>query len=191
LSLSLADLKGYVNAETGVAPSRQEFYLNGQPVAGDTTTLVQAGVKDGETLYLLINPEEQAANPSRQATTMRPGSQPVLPHNGLPTPAQCEATRRSWLRDPKLLELMRKEDPELAAATNDPPRFREEFQKYFLAREERKREAENWMKLANEDPFNVEAQCKIEEIIRKDRVMENLQHALEHNPEGESDCSAT
>ena len=37
--------------------------------------------------------------------------------------------------------------------------------------------------LVNSDPFDVEAQKRIEERIRQDRVSENFEHAIEYNPE--------
>ena len=36
-------------------------------------------------------------------------------------------------------------------------------------------------KLLNADPFDVEAQKKIEELIRREAVNENMQHAMEYS----------
>ncbi|KAK5092973.1 DNA damage-inducible protein 1, partial [Cryomyces antarcticus] len=51
--LTIADLKGFVQADTNVPTASQQFYLNGQPVVGDTKTIEEAGIKDGEMLAML------------------------------------------------------------------------------------------------------------------------------------------
>lgn len=35
----------------------------------------------------------------------------------------------------------------------------------------------------NADPFDIDAQQRIEEAIRQQAVLENLEHALEYSPE--------
>jgi Aspartyl protease len=38
-------------------------------------------------------------------------------------------------------------------------------------------------KALNADPFDAEAQRRIEEAIREEAVLENMEHALEYSPE--------
>lgn len=74
--------------------------------------------------------------------------------------------------------------PDLAAAAqSDPTRFAELLrltrERQYQAEVSQQREIEH----LNADPFDVEAQHKIEEAIRQQAVMENLNHAIEYSPE--------
>ena len=71
-------------------------------------------------------------------------------------------------------------NPEIAEAVrSDPARFAE------LLRQTRARqvEAERELERLEADPYSIEAQRRIEEAIRQQAVMENLEHALEYSPE--------
>ncbi|KAK9355566.1 aspartyl protease-domain-containing protein [Lipomyces doorenjongii] len=94
-----------------------------------------------------------------------------------------EKVRLQMLGDQALCDLVRQTYPDLAAAVTDPPRFRElltQIEESRLHAEEIKRQE---LKRLNDDPYNEESQRKILELIQQEAVMENLNAALEHNPE--------
>lgn len=116
----------------------------------------------------------------------RQGAAPARPSQdnrrpGIPDP---ERARQAVLANPAAQQQLREQKPELYAALNDAGRWRDAFLRSVRESEEAERERQNQLALLNEDPFNPENQRKIEEIIRQERVMENLQHAYEHTPEG-------
>lgn len=178
----MTDLKSYVNAETTLPEAHQTYYLDGQLVQGDTRTLQELGVKNGDMLTLSVIEDTQRQAPQQgQRQRAAPNGRPMDFSN----PDHIESTRRRFLASPAALEQVRQQSPELAQAINDTSRFRAIFEALAGEEQERNRERQEQTRLLNEDPFNIEAQRKIEEIIRQDRVLENLQHAYEHNPEGE------
>lgn len=97
---------------------------------------------------------------------------------------EIETARLSILGNPAAMAQVREQRPALAEAINDPDRFKEVWMEMMREDEQREQERLEQMRLLNEDPFNVEAQRKIEEMIRQQSVQENLQFAYEHNPEG-------
>ncbi|KAJ3576252.1 hypothetical protein NP233_g568 [Leucocoprinus birnbaumii] len=80
--------------------------------------------------------------------------------------------------------IARQTQPELAAAAQSDSR---RFAELLRQTAERQREAEfarqREYELLESDPFNIEAQQKIEEHIRQQAVLENMEHALEFSPE--------
>ncbi|KAI0700617.1 hypothetical protein BC835DRAFT_398845 [Cytidiella melzeri] len=91
-----------------------------------------------------------------------------------------EMMRLQLLGDPNLMSQLEHVQPELArAARSDPSRFAE------LLRQTRNRHNEADAELAtlSADPYDIEGQKRIEEAIRQQAVMENLEHALEYSPE--------
>jgi DNA damage-inducible protein 1 len=177
---TLKDLKGFIEAETGLPAASQSIYLNGQPVGHETQTLEDAGIRDGEMLAVLVRQNRQ---PPQRPQATRPA--PV----GQPDP---EGVRQQLLMNPQAQAELRQRDPDLAATINDADRWRETFAMRQRSAQDAERERQNQIALLNEDPFNVEAQRKIEELIRQERVVENLEKAYNENPEGKfRDCIPT
>lgn len=179
--LSIADLKGFVNAETNLSPASQQFYLNNVPISGDNKSLQEAGIKDGDMLAMLVRDPQESNNMGQQRR-----QQPTT--SGRRPPGQStqeiEMARQSILNNPAAMTQVREQRPALADAVNDPNRFKEVWMEMIREDEDRERDRLEQMRLLNEDPFNVDAQRKIEEMIRQQSVQENLQFAYEHNPEG-------
>lgn len=183
--LTVKDLKSFVQSETDFPVRSQQFYLNGRPLNTDTQTLEEAGVNDGEMLAMLIRKPGTGAQGQGGRGTGRAGNAAGADgrRRGDVNQEELETVRLRVLGDPAAIANLNEQNPELASALNDPARFRDLFLAMRRQEDERERERQNQIALLNEDPFNVEAQRKIEEMIRQDRVIENLQHAYENNPE--------
>lgn len=85
---------------------------------------------------------------------------------------------------PANLSLNSQSQPELAAAAqNDPARFRELLKHFTDMQHSVKLQQQHEAELLNADPYNIEAQRKIEEAIRQEAVLENMESAMENMPE--------
>ena len=96
----------------------------------------------------------------------------------------AELARSQILSNADLMAQLREAEPEIAdAALNNPTRFKE----LYDARGERyarmQAEKTQMEHLLMADPFDIDAQRKIEEAIRQERVLENMEHAMEFSPE--------
>jgi DNA damage-inducible protein 1 len=159
----------------------QTVYLNGRVLSSEVQTLEQAGVKDGEMLAVLIRQgQPQRQNPPANRNPGMGNTPSRRPHKTDP-----EMVRLHTLNNPAAQASLRDSSPTLFAALQDPARWREEFEKMQQQQDEAALEHQRQIAILNEDPFNVDAQRKIEEIIRQDRVQDNLQHAIDNTPEGE------
>ena len=182
--LSIADLKGFVTAETDLPQASQQFYLNNVAIQGDGKTLEEAGIKDGDMLAMLMRQPNQQQN-NNMGTQRRPPQPSGQRRPPAPNTHEIETTRLGILGNPAAMAQVREQRPALAEAIHDSNRFKEVWMEMLREDDDRERERQEQMRLLNEDPFNIDAQRKIEEMIRQQAVQSNLQYAYENNPEGE------
>lgn len=179
LDITLNDLKTFVEAETNVPPSFQIFLKDGKPVADNSITLGQYGIHEGDLIAMAISSNPPRRRPADGNAGGEPSSQ--RPRQANPQ----EELRLRILREPNVKAAVERQDPELAAAADNEQRFHALCEDRRTQNEQRQREKDEQIAKLEADPFNMEAQQKIEEMIRQERVAENLQKAMEEFPEGE------
>jgi DNA damage-inducible protein 1 len=172
--MTIDDFKAVIAIDSQTAPNHQALYWNGNLLADGAQTLADVGIKDADMVLMQIR---------RPATSGRDAARRQA--QGQPAQNDAERLRLQALEDPGILERLRHQRPELAEAVHDPRQFREVWNQLIRAQNEREDEKNRLIARLNADPFDIEAQREIEEMIRKEAVMQNLHDTMENMPEGE------
>lgn len=210
--IELENFKVLVQVESGVEElGNMVFFHNGRILVGDKKTLKDLGVVEKD--VLLFGPLPQGSIPSSASPPQRGrpisnsqqtsslggsgidwssirvpgGSTPQGAH--LQTQQQQrsqrlmdnpERARQMLLADPHQLYLLKERNPKLADAIYNPAEFAKILEQQQRERQEQERAR---IRLLTSDPFDLEAQRQIAEEIRMENVNQNMETAMEHNPE--------
>jgi DNA damage-inducible protein 1 len=184
--MTFNDIKALVQNEINVPPASQHFFFNQQPIVDTNQTLTQVGIGEGDMLGMAVeDPEEGVRRGQRSAQQSSSQQGPLQTER--PDP---ERMRLHILGDPQMMAAVRGRDPELAEAANNRDRFHAVWNQRQRQGAQVEAERNAQLALLNADPFNPDTQRKIEEIIQHERIQENIQKALEENPECKLDTRA-
>ncbi|KAG8702045.1 DNA damage-inducible protein 1 [Ceratobasidium sp. 394] len=160
--VEMENIMALLEAECGIPVADQRISHNGVDLVDPKATLSSAGVQEDAMLQL----RRKAVIAGR-----------TVEHDD-------EMMRLQLLGDPNIMRELRETQPELADAIQNNP---QRFSQLLRSHRERQRETElaslREIEALNADPFNIEAQRRIEENIRQQAVMENMEHAMEYSPE--------
>jgi len=176
--MTLNDVKALVHADFNVKPESQHFFHNQRALVSVDQTLEQLGIHDGDMLGLAIqDPRRQTRHGTRNMEGDTPQNRQSL------YAMDPERLRLHIVGDPRVMAEVQRQNPDLAGAANNKERFHEMYRQMQEQAARAEAEKQEQLRLLNEDPFNVEAQRKIEEMIQKERIEENIHKALQENPE--------
>ena len=166
----VANLKAIIEAETDLPGATQALVFNGRELV-DASTLASSGVKDGDLIMVLTRPPPGSMNP----TALKPDGSAVDPG----------AFQTHLKNDAHLMQQLRSGNPALHAAVlnPDPAPMQALLRDAHRARAEAEARRNAEIDLLNADPFDLEAQRKIEEAIRLQNVDANYETAMETTPE--------
>ncbi|CAL0335044.1 unnamed protein product [Lupinus luteus] len=170
---SVENVKALLEVETSVPLQQQQLLFNGSEVR-NSDRLSAIGVKDDD-LLMMVSAAAAASS----------GSTDDLRVNADGSAANPGAFQQRIRHDSDLMGRLYQNDPELAQAIlgNDLNRLQEILRLRHRQRDQFQRQKEEELALLYADPFDVEAQKKIEAAIRQKGIDENWEAALEHNPE--------
>ncbi|XP_020266149.1 DNA damage-inducible protein 1 [Asparagus officinalis] len=166
------NVKALLEVETTVSLQQQQLHFNGI-VMKNSDRLSLIGVRDGDMVMMV--PAASASRPAPNDLRMNSDGSAVNPG----------AFQQKIRQDSQMMAQLLQNDPSLAQAIlgdsldNLQNLLKERHQQKLVLR--RKQEEE--LALMYADPFDVEAQKKIEAAIRQKGIDENWEAAIEHNPE--------
>jgi DNA damage-inducible protein 1 len=161
--------------QTQVPLVQQQLLFNGKEVQ-NTMRLNAAGVGEDDLLMLVSAPTPSSAGgPAPSDLAFNPDGSAVNPI----------ALQRHLRGDPNVMSQLQQNNPELAQAilSDDTEVLQMLLRRQHQHRVELQRRQQQELDLMNADPFDVDAQRKIEEAIRQKNVDENWEAAIEYNPE--------
>jgi len=160
--MELENVMALLEAESGIPPTEQSISYEGRELSNEKATMEGLGVSGNAVLHL------------RRKISVA----------GRTAEQDAEMMRLQILGNPELMRSLQETQPELAAAaTSNPRRFAELLRELSALRADQERRRQIEIASLNADPFDIEAQRRIEEAIRQEAVLENLEHAIEYSPE--------
>ncbi|GAA5887166.1 hypothetical protein JCM16303_002211 [Sporobolomyces ruberrimus] len=177
-SMEVETLAALIEADSGIEPGNQLLFFSGRQLTNPKDSLESYGIRSGDMLLL----RQKSSQPS--ATGSSSSSSRPAPVAGRNVDEDSEVMRRQLLGNPQLMAQLRANNPEFAsAAENDPSKFRQFLHQMASMQESARLQQQHETSLLNSDPYNIEAQKKIEEAIRQEAVLENMEQAMEQMPE--------
>ncbi|KAJ7098616.1 hypothetical protein B0H15DRAFT_797313 [Mycena belliarum] len=163
-SMELENVMALLEAESGISVAEQSISYNGRDLGAPKATMRELGVNENNAMLLL---RRKVPNVAGRAVAQ-----------------DSEMMRLQILGDPDLMRQLRETQPELAhAAQSNPAQFAELLRQTRDRQHDVDLQRQREIERLNADPFDVEAQRRIEEAIRQQAVLENMEHALEYSPE--------
>ncbi|KAJ2808746.1 DNA damage-inducible protein 1, partial [Coemansia furcata] len=181
-SMVFGDLCALLELECNIPVPNQMLMHDGKKLSGAEQSLKDLGLKSGDMVYIA----DKSHQPPAYAAAGSSAQPPALPQRigqGQLDP-QLEAHRQQVLNNPQLMRQLSVSRPDIVRAAQTDPA---EFGRLLLQLQEEQRngqdERDREMERLNANPFDIESQRKIEEMIRQENVMRNMETALELNPE--------
>ncbi|KAK2982291.1 hypothetical protein RJ640_004936 [Escallonia rubra] len=171
---SVENLKALLEVETQVSLQRQQLLYNGKEMR-NSERLSVLGVNEGD-LVMMVSNSSSTTSGSTNDLSLNPDGSAVNP----------AAFQQQLRGDSNTMAQLFQADPELAQVIlgNDLNGLQDLLRNRQLQRAQSRRQKDEELALLYADPFDVEAQKKIEAAIRQKGIDDNWEAALEHNPEG-------